>query len=88
VAAPSSSIDLNLVSGDRIPIERRSGDEVKKMFGKSIAPKKTPALHPAFDVTPARYVGAIITEMGVIRKPFDKNIRRIISKLRNTSRFS
>lgn len=77
VAAPSSTIDFSLKTGDMIPIEMRSEDEVKKIFGKDIAPLKTRALHPAFDVTPAKYVSAIITEKGVIRAPFDMNLEKI-----------
>lgn len=76
VAAPSSTIDFSLKSGDLIPIEMRGEDEVKQIFGKDIAPKKTRALHPAFDVTPARFVSAIITEKGVIRAPFDMNLEK------------
>jgi methylthioribose-1-phosphate isomerase len=76
VAAPSSTIDFSLKSGDLIPIEMRSEDEVKKIFGRDITGKKTKALHPAFDVTPAKYVSAIITEKGVIRAPYDMNLER------------
>jgi methylthioribose-1-phosphate isomerase len=76
VAAPSSTIDFSLKSGEMIPIEMRSEDEVKQIFGKDIAPKKTRALHPAFDVTPARFISAIITEKGVIRAPFDMNLEK------------
>ena len=78
VAAPSSTIDFSLKSGDMIPIEMRSEDEVKQIFGRDIAPKKTRALHPAFDVTPARFISAIITEKGVIRAPFDMNLEKTL----------
>lgn len=65
VAAPSSSIDLALASGEAIPIEERAPTEVTQVGGVEIAPKGTQALNPAFDVTPARYITAIITERGV-----------------------
>ncbi len=76
VAAPASTIDLRLPSGAGIPIEMRSGDEVKFIFGKAIAPKETKALHPAFDVTPANFITALITEKGVIRPPFGPRLRK------------
>lgn len=75
VAAPTTSIDLNCASGDKIPIEERSEDEVKCMFGMfrgkltriKIASPKSHALNPVFDVTPARYIKGIITEKGIIK---------------------
>lgn len=67
VAAPSSSIDLTLASGEAIPIEERDPGEVTQVGGVSLAPKGTNVLNPAFDVTPARYITAIITERGVFR---------------------
>ncbi|HDQ26349.1 MAG TPA: S-methyl-5-thioribose-1-phosphate isomerase, partial [bacterium] len=78
VAAPSSTIDFNLKSGDMIPIEERDPEEVRHIMGIEITHKKTKALHPAFDVTPAKYVSAIITEKGVIRAPFDVNLEKVI----------
>jgi methylthioribose-1-phosphate isomerase len=69
VAAPISTLDLSLVSGEAIPIEERSAREVTHLAGISIAPPVR-AAHPAFDVTPARYITAIITERGVARPPF------------------
>ncbi|HRU39918.1 MAG TPA: S-methyl-5-thioribose-1-phosphate isomerase, partial [Candidatus Goldiibacteriota bacterium] len=79
VAAPSSTFDLSIKTGDEIPIEQRDEKEVRFIAGKEIAPKKTKALHPAFDVTPAKYISAIITEKGVIRAPFDINIEKVFS---------
>jgi len=70
VAAPSSTIDCSLPDGDAIPIEERSSDEVTMLFGRRIAPEGVIAAHPAFDVTPADLVTAIITECGVIYPPF------------------
>jgi methylthioribose-1-phosphate isomerase len=77
VAAPSSTIDFSLKNGSLIPIEMRSEDEVKKVFGKDITCKKTKALHPAFDVTPSKYITAIITEKGVIRAPYEQNLEKV-----------
>ena len=71
VAAPSSTLDLSLATGDAIPIEERPETEVTHLAGRRIAPEGTRALNPAFDVTPARYVTAIITEMGVLRPPYE-----------------
>jgi len=70
VAAPFSTVDLSLASGREIPIEERSSAEVTTIAGRRIAPEGVVALHPAFDVTPADFVTAIITERGVIRPPF------------------
>ncbi len=70
VAAPLSTLDLDTPTGDRIPIEQRSVDEVLTLGGVRIAPEGVDALHPAFDVTPAELVTAIITERGVVRPPY------------------
>lgn len=74
VAAPISTLDLSLASGDEIPIEERSAREVTHLAGINIAPPVN-AAHPAFDVTPARYISAIITERGVARPPFNTSLR-------------
>lgn len=76
VAAPSSTIDLSLRSGDEIPIEQRSPDEVTSLNGQRIAPVGVTAAHPAFDVTPHTLITAIITEQGVLRSPFEDELRR------------
>jgi methylthioribose-1-phosphate isomerase len=73
VAAPVSTLDLSIASGDDIPIEERSADEVTHLAGTRISPD-VPAAHPAFDVTPARFIAAIITERGVARAPYDKSL--------------
>lgn len=78
VAAPISTIDLTLKTGDQIPIEERSQNEVTHLAGVRLAPNVT-AAHPAFDVTPARYINAIITERGVARAPFDNSLRVVTS---------
>lgn len=73
VAAPLSTIDYSLSSGDQIPIEERSEEEVTHLAGVRIA-ADVRAAHPAFDVTPARYITAIITERGVARPPFEASL--------------
>jgi len=70
VAAPTSTIDLSLKSGDEIPIEERDPEEVTSIKGIRLAPKGVTAANPAFDVTPHKYITAIITEKGIIRKPY------------------
>ena len=70
VAAPLSTIDLNTPSGAAIPIEERSAEEVVVLAGTRLAPRGVPARHPAFDVTPARLITAIITERGVARPDY------------------
>ena len=74
VAAPLSTVDLKLASGDQIPIEERSAREVTHLAGVSIAPEAVEARHPAFDITPHRYVTAIITERGVAREPYMESL--------------
>lgn len=66
VAAPTSTFDLSLPDGDGIPIEERSPDEIRRGFGPATAPVDAPCFCPAFDVTPAKYIKAIITERGII----------------------
>jgi len=73
VAAPISTIDYAIASGDEIPIEERSQDEVTHHAGIRMAPD-VKAANPAFDVTPARFISAIITERGVARAPFDESL--------------
>jgi len=77
VAAPFSSIDLALPSGEKIRIEERSSDEVTQIRGVRIAPEGVPARHPAFDVTPARLIAAIVTERGVARPPFEESLKAL-----------
>ncbi len=77
VAAPVSTLDLSLASGDEIPIEQRDAAEVTTVFGTPVAPEGIPVENPAFDVTPHRYVTAIITERGVARPPFGESLARI-----------
>ncbi len=75
VAAPISTLDLTLASGDEIPIEQRAASEVTHVFGVSVAPEGTAVENPAFDVTPSRYVTAIITERGVARAPYEQSLK-------------
>ena len=75
VAAPLSTFDLSLASGDQIPIEERSAAEVTHMAGVPIAPPNIEARHPAFDVTPHRYITAIISERGVAREPYTASLK-------------
>jgi methylthioribose-1-phosphate isomerase len=77
VAAPVSTFDLTLASGDSIPIEQRSAEEVTHVFGVPVAPENIAVENPAFDVTPARYVTAIISERGVARAPYEESLRRL-----------
>jgi len=79
VAAPISTLDLSLPSGSAIPIEQRAAEEVTHVFGIRIAPEGTVVENPAFDVTPARYVAAIITEKGVARAPFEESLKKLVS---------
>ncbi len=78
VAAPASTFDVALKTGDEIPIEFRSEDEVTHIQGIRIAPVGVKALNPAFDVTPHKYITAIITEKGIIRPPFTREIKRVV----------
>lgn len=80
VAAPSSTIDLQLAHGDQIPIEERSAAEVTHLGGQLIAPAGVHAAHPAFDVTPNELITAIITERGVIYPPFSQGLRAAVGE--------
>jgi methylthioribose-1-phosphate isomerase len=78
VAAPISTLDMSLPSGDLIPIEQRSPLEVTHVFGVPVAPEGVAVENPAFDVTPHRYVSAIITERGVARPPYEESLLRLV----------
>jgi len=77
VAAPLSTVDLSLDSGDEIPIESRSDDEVTHFRGQQVAPEGVSVANPAFDVTPHRYISAIITDAGVAREPYDTSLKAL-----------
>ena len=74
VAAPTSTLDLSLETGDLIPIEQRAAEEVTEGFGSRTAPKGVKVYSPAFDVTPAHLITAIITEKGVAHPPFEGSL--------------
>lgn len=77
VAAPTSTLDLTLASGEQIPIEQRPPEEVTHVFGVRVAPEGVRVENPAFDVTPHRYVTAIITERGVALPPYRESLRQL-----------
>ncbi|MFH1381257.1 MAG: S-methyl-5-thioribose-1-phosphate isomerase [Candidatus Omnitrophota bacterium] len=83
VAAPISTIDTTIKNGKEIPIEERHPDEVRKIKGIYIAPKKVKVRNPAFDVTPHKLIKAIITEKGILRKPYEKSIKNASKRARN-----
>src|ERR687883_551748 len=78
VAAPSSTFDLSLPDGRAIPIEQRDPREVTHGFGRQTAPEGVGVYNPAFDVTPARLIRAILTEKGVIEPVTAENVRRVV----------
>lgn len=79
VAAPSSTFDLSLASGDEIPIEQRAAEEITYGFGRQTAPEGIQVYNPAFDVTPARLIKAIICEQGVIEPVTAEEIKKMVS---------
>ena len=82
VAAPISTIDMSIESGDDIPIEERGPEEVTRFAGIQIAPDGIGVRNPAFDVTPHRYVTAIITERGVLKEPYTDSLATAVSGVR------
>jgi methylthioribose-1-phosphate isomerase len=76
IAAPVSTFDLSIASGEEIPIEERTAEEVTHIQGVRIAPD-VPAAHPAFDVTPSRYIAAIFCERGVAKAPYTESLRKL-----------
>ena len=80
VAAPVSTLDLSLASGDEIPIEERSAEEVVNINKKRMAPEGIDVAHPAFDITPNELVSAIITEEGIARPPFTDSLKAMAQK--------
>ena len=80
VASPVSTIDMGIFHGKEIPIEERDEDEVKRIANVYITPKKIKVYNPAFDVTPNRYITAIITEKGILKKPYKDSIRKVIKE--------
>jgi methylthioribose-1-phosphate isomerase len=80
VVAPTSTVDLSLASGKAIPIEERDPAEVTTFRGVRVAPDGVVAAHPAFDVTPHRYITAIVTESGVARAPYSESLARLVKR--------
>ena len=80
VAAPWSTLDLETATGDGIPIEQRNPREVTHANGKQMTPNGVAIENPAFDVTPAKYITAIITERGVLRAPYERSIRQMAAQ--------
>ena len=78
VAAPLSTVDLRAASGRDIPIEERAAEEVTHLRGERVAAEGVSVFNPAFDVTPARYVAAIVTEKGVARAPYDSSLPALL----------
>ena len=83
--APISTLDLSISSGEQIPIEERAAEEVTHFAGKKISPNVSVA-HPAFDVTPARLITAIITERGIARPPFGESLDTLVDSGREEMR--
>jgi methylthioribose-1-phosphate isomerase len=81
VAAPASTFDFRLASGEEIPIEERDGEEVRRFCGKYATPPKAPVFNPAFDVTPASLITGIITEYGVLRPPYPESIQALQARI-------
>jgi len=86
VVAPRSTIDLELSSGEQIPIEQRNPDEITSLHGIEIAPAGIHVANPAFDITPHYYVTAIITEAGIARPPFYNSLHELCMGYHNTER--
>lgn len=82
VAAPTSTIDLSLAHGDLIEIEERAAEEVSHIEGTAVVPAGSPVANPAFDVTPAGFITAIITEIGVARPPFGESLQAHVAAAR------
>jgi methylthioribose-1-phosphate isomerase len=80
VAAPTTTIDLACRDGGAIPIEERSAGEVLSFAGNAVAPPGVGARHPAFDVTPARYITAIVTEEGICRPPYEESLAGAVKR--------
>jgi methylthioribose-1-phosphate isomerase len=80
VAAPISTVDLHTADGSGIPIEQRASTEVTHLAGKQVAPDAVRVENPAFDVTPNKYVTAIITERGVARAPFQASLAELVAR--------
>ena len=83
IAAPVSTIDPNIVCGSDIPIEERSRDEVTIINGEYVCPKEVNVINPAFDVTPAKFIAGIITEVGILRPDYKTSISNLFLRMAN-----
>jgi len=86
VAAPFSTIDMDTPEGSKIPIEQRNPREVTHFAGKAIAPEGVQVENPAFDVTPAKYVTAIVTERGIARAPYGESLAKLAGQTLTATR--
>ena len=84
VAAPISTVDLATPDGSKIPIEQRNAREITHIAGKQMTPDGVQIENPAFDVTPARYVAAIITERGIARAPYEESLSELAQQVQKT----
>ena len=80
VAAPLSTIDPTIRNGGMIPVENRGAEEIRRLGNTEIGPPGVHVINPAFDITPARYVSAIITEKGIVKPPYVSGIRKLLGK--------
>ena len=78
VACPTSTLDMTLASGDEIEIEERAATEITQVQGRQITPQGTPVFNPAFDITPAEYISAIVTEKGIVYPPYKENLKQLM----------
>lgn len=79
VAAPASTVDLSMAFGDEIPVEERSPEEVTHIRGMRVVPEGVEVANPAFDITPHCYVTAIITEKGIVKEPYESELKRLFT---------
>jgi len=86
VAAPVSTVDLETRDGSGIPIEQRNAREVTHIAGKQMVPDGVRIENPAFDVTPAKYVAAIITDRGIARAPYEESLRALAKSVAQGAR--
>ena len=86
VAAPLSTVDPEMATGDGIPIEERGREEVAEFGARPVVPEGVPVRHPAFDVTPAALVDAIVTEHGIVERPEGRLLCRGLAEMRQVAR--
>ena len=80
VAAPTTTIDLKISSGDEIPVEERDGSEIRTCMNVRLVPDEVAVYNPAFDITPAKYITGIITEKGIISPSYSVNLVKVLVK--------